>query len=131
MTAVTVQKPGTSKASNSHSSTISPSCQLFPNNPRKAMASVFVFYARENLKSSILQAPMLSVTCSSGEHVDRGAGWAPRSSWNSLRNFRKSCWRWRGRFTLQREQDNPITSLTGSFKPNICVTSFLYLLQST
>lgn len=112
VTAITVQKLDTSKASNNQSS-ISLSCQLFPNNSRKAKTSPFTFYARENLKSSILQASMLSITCSSGEHVDRGTRWASRPRWNSLRNFRKSCRRWWWRLTLQGEKKkNSTTSLT-------------------
>ena len=132
MTAITEQKLGRSKASTSHSSMVSLSCQLFPNNSRKATTSAFTFYAGENLKSSTLQASTLSVTCSSGEHVDRGTRWASRSRWTSLRNFRKSCWRWRWRLTLQGERKkNPTTLLTESSEPSICLTSFPYLFQST
>ena len=103
-----------------------------PAVPRQLQKSqAFTFYARENLKPSILQVSMLSVTCSSGEHVDRGTRWASRSRWNSLRNFRKSRWRWWRRLTLQGEQENPTTSLTESFKPSVCLSSFPHLFQST
>lgn len=87
-------------------------CQLLLSTPRKAKSFVSIFYAIENVKSS------MSVTCSSGEHVDRGTRWASRPRRSSLGNFRKSCWRWWWRFTLPGEQKKK-KSLTKS----VCLTS--------
>lgn len=86
------------KARNSHRSMTSLRCQLLQSNPRKSRSSVFIYYAIENVKSS------MSLTCSSGEDVDRGTRWASRPRRSSLGNFRKSCWRRWWRFTLPGEQ---------------------------
>jgi len=105
VTAITRQKLGTRKASKSQSSMTSQSCQLSFLGVFGNKSFVFIFYAIQSLKPSILQPVTLSVTCSPREHVDRGTRWASRPRWSSLRNFRKSCRRWWWRLTLQGEEE--------------------------
>lgn len=96
-----------SKASDGHSSTELPTV---PKQPRQSQHFCLHILCRESLQVSVQ-----AVTCSPGEHIDRGTRWGSRPRGSSLSSFRKSCWRWWRRFTLQGDKKYPITSLITDF----------------